>query len=154
MVTPRCTELRGFGQCIISTEYNGDLGFCVQGKNNGGPVGNSEVVYLSNCSSGGQQSSEMNYYSNSGQSKNGERPAATAQVMQNRYITWEGNKVIGTFPDGNHFTSQITDHNGPVDSVKGSGSNNYHAFTCHQDSPYLLYSAGAQTCTRVYYCVP
>jgi len=28
MVAPTCHEEKGFGQCIVSTQYNGDLGFC------------------------------------------------------------------------------------------------------------------------------
>jgi chitinase len=112
-----------------------------------------EIVYLCNCYlSDGQKSSEMNYYSKTSLSQHGERPAATAVVATDGTVTWEGHPVVGTFPDGNHFTSKITDHNGPDGAVKGSGFNDYHQFTCRQDSGRLLYSDGNKSCYSIYYC--
>jgi hypothetical protein len=94
----------------------------------------------------------MNYYPKGAQSTNGEHPAATAQVAQNGTTTWEGNIVVGTFPDRDKFVSKITDHNGPVYSRKGTGANDYHPFTCMQDSYRVLYRDGDKTCNAVYYC--
>jgi chitinase len=86
------------------------------------PTVDPEIVYLCNCYlSDGQKSSEMNYYPKTSLSQHGERPAATAVVATDGTVTWEGHPVVGTFPDGDHFTSNITDHNGPVGAVKGSG---------------------------------
>jgi len=84
----------------------------------------------------------MDYYSKTSQSQHGEQPGAIAVVATNGTVTWEGQPVVGTFPDGNHFTSNFTDHNGPVGAVKGSGFNDFHQFTCRQDSGRLLYSSG------------
>ncbi len=117
------------------------------------PTVDPEIVYLCNCYlSDGQKSSEMNYYPKTSPSQHGERPAATAVVATDGTVTWEGQPVVGTFPDGNHFTSNITDHNGPVGAVKGSGFNDYHQFTCRQDSGRLLYSDGNKSCYSIYYC--
>ncbi len=117
------------------------------------PTVDPEIVYLCNCYlSDGQKSSEMNYYPKTSLSQHGERPAATAVVATDGTVTWEGQSVVGTFPDGNHFTSNITDHNGPVGAVKGSGFNDYHQFTCRQDSGRLLYSDGNKSCYSIYYC--
>jgi chitinase len=117
------------------------------------PTLDPEIVYLCNCYlSDGQKSSEMNYYPKTSLSQHGERPAATAVVATDGTVTWEGHPVVGTFPDGNHFTSNITDHNGPVGAVKGSGFNDYHQFTCRQDSGRLLYSDGNKSCYSIYYC--
>ena len=112
-----------------------------------------EIVYLCNCSlSDGQKSSEMNYYPKTSLSQHGERPAATAVVATKGTVTWEGHQVVGKFADGNHFTSNITDHDGPVGAVKGSGFNDYRQFTCRQDSGRLLYSDGNKSCYSIYYC--
>jgi hypothetical protein len=117
------------------------------------PTIDPEIVYLCNCYlSDGQKSSEMNYYPKTSLSQHGERPAATAVVAIDGTVTWEGHPVVGTFPDGNHFTSNITDHNGPVGAVKGSGFNDYHQFTCRQDSGRLLYEDGNKSCFSIYYC--
>jgi hypothetical protein len=117
------------------------------------PTIDPEIVYLCNCYlSDGQKSSEMNYYPKTSLSQHGERPAATAVVATDGTVTWEGHPVVGTFPDGNHFTSNITDHNGPVGAVKGSGFNDYHQFTCRQDSGRLLYEDGNKSCYSIYYC--
>jgi hypothetical protein len=94
----------------------------------------------------------MNYYANTQLSQHGESPGATAQVSQNGFVIWEGQTVVGTFPDRDQFTSVITNHNGPVGSVKGLGRNNFHAFVCRQDNLRVLYSDGNKTCNSVYYC--
>jgi len=117
------------------------------------PTVDPEIVYLCNCySSDGQKSSEMDYYPKTSLSQHGEPPAAIAVVATNGTVTWEGHPVVGTFPDGNHFTSNITDHNGPVGAVKGSGFNDERQFTCRQDSGRLLYSDGNKSCYSIYYC--
>jgi hypothetical protein len=115
---------------------------------------NTEVVYLSNCESSQGKSSEMNYYRYVADSKNGQQPEATAVVAHGQTVTWEGQPIVGEFPDKNRFTSNITDHNGPLLSVKGSGSNIYHGFTCYQDNYRALYRDGDKTCNSVYFCVP
>jgi len=117
------------------------------------PTVDTEIVCLCNCYlSDGQKSSEMNYYPKTSASQHGERPAATAVVATKGTVTWEGHQVVGKFADGNHFTSNITDHDGPVGAVKGSGFNDYRQFTCRQDSGRLLYSDGNKSCYSIYYC--
>src|SRR5262249_18139729 len=115
------------------------------------PTVDPEIVYLCNCySSNGEKSSEMNYYPKTSLSQHGERPAATAVVAIDRTVTWEGHPIVGTFPDGNHFTSNITDHNGPIGAIKGSGFNDERQFTCRQDSGHLLYTDGNKSCYSIY----
>jgi hypothetical protein len=94
----------------------------------------------------------MDYYPKTSVSQHGEQPAAIAVVATNGTVTWEGHPVVGTFPDGNHFTSNITDHNDPDGAVKGSGFNDQRQFTCRQDSGRALYSNGNKTCYSIYYC--
>lgn len=116
--------------------------------NNTGP----EVVFLSNCQDRRGWSSEMNWYPHEQATKNGEYPQATAIITPAQTVNWEGQSIVGKFPDGNEFTSNITDHNGPLFAVKGSGFNHFHGFTCHQDNFRVLYHVGDNTCHAVYYC--
>jgi hypothetical protein len=96
----------------------------------------------------------MNYYRHISLAKKGEQPEASAIVTQGRYATWEGRRSVGEFADKNKFTADITDLNGPVGSVKGSGSNAFHGFVCRQDDLHVLYRNKDKICKAVLYCQP
>jgi hypothetical protein len=124
-----------------------------------GSFDDSEVLYLSNCEySDSHISSEMNYYRHLQRSQNGELPDATTVVMFGANIVWERQHLSGRFRDGNTFRVFIDDHDGPNFSIKGYGSNDYHGFTCRQDSVQFLYKDVAtnvtKTCRSIYYCQP
>jgi hypothetical protein len=118
------------------------------------PAGNPEIVYLSNCEANGQKSSEMDYYPNTTQSQNQQPPAASTQVALKQTVIWEGRGVVGTFQDGNHFTSRIITHDGPFGGIAGTGFNDFHSFNCRKDTGRVLYRQSGKTCTSIYYCQP
>jgi hypothetical protein len=118
--------------------------------------GQTEVVYLSNCTTGvgAIQSSEMDYYRDAG-SSTGYQPGAVAQVGQpnGRYVDWSAQLWAGRFPDGDVFMSNITKSGVGVD---GTGHNNYHSFTCYGEIGPIgryLYTNFPKTCLAQYECI-
>ena len=82
-----------------------------------------EIVYLTDC--GEYVYSTMAYYSNAGGSGNGIYPNALA--FFDWVVRWEGSTMVGTYPDGNKFTSEISwgADNLNLGDVAGTGSNKY-----------------------------
>jgi hypothetical protein len=122
--------------------------------------GQTEVVYLSNCTTGlgTIKSSEMDYYSDYGSSV-GHQPEAIAQVGQpigpyGSYVNWSAGLQAGRFPDGDVFVSNITKTG--VGDVDGTGHNNYHSFACYGEAGPIgryLYDNGPKTCMSQYECL-
>lgn len=90
----------------------------------GDPVDlNTEIVYLTDC--GEYVYSTMGYYSKAGNSGNGQVPEALASF--DWVVRWEGSTMVGTFPDGDTFTSMINwgaDHLN-LGAYAGTGANKY-----------------------------
>lgn len=85
-----------------------------------------EIVYLTDC--GEYVYSTMAYYPKAGESSNGIYQGALA--FFDWVVRWEGSNMVGTYPDGNKFTSNINwgaDHLG-LGEFAGTGFNNFRKY--------------------------
>lgn len=117
-----------------------------------GARGHEETVTLSNCkNSNGVLSSQMGYYPGSPQFPTEQPTIATIQTGST--VVWEGNTVIGTFPDGNTFTSHIVSPKGPDQSYAGPANNKQGGFYCYHHAQASIYTdPQGNTCNMIYYC--
>jgi hypothetical protein len=94
----------------------------------------------------------MNYYPKTSLSQHGERPAATAVVATDGTVTWEGQPVVGTFPDGNQFTSIS-----PITTVllapsKDRASTIITSSRAAKIAAACCIANGNKSCYSIYYC--
>ncbi|KAH6649382.1 hypothetical protein F5144DRAFT_4192 [Chaetomium tenue] len=128
----------------------------------------TEIVYLTNCRNlvscctPEAHSSRIAYYPVSGQSQNGEQPAANNEctVDSSNYTWWEQDGKHCSFPTGVTFTTHIDSdaQSRPLYSWSGWGTNGFKNFNCYRDNGRKLYERSgpewAFLCNVVYYCVP
>jgi len=123
------------------------------------PRSSTERVFLAYCL-GGYPGSEMLYYSNDAESRTGQKPDDVAFINPDAAILspFEGHTVVGIFPSGEVFTTEITPgaENIANFAYAGTGQNQYHQFSCYKDDNRLLWQGMdgeyEQACYSQYYC--
>jgi hypothetical protein len=120
---------------------------------------NPEVVYLVNCNNPGTNNwySEMAYYSDWANSRQGQLPQDEALVDIQTYIEWETgtqqNPITGQFPDGDTFSAWDLIGGVAPGTQTGEGANKFTSFACYREAGELLFTLpNHYNCYAVYSC--
>ncbi len=133
-----------FGQPIGSNETR------IIGKT---AVNDYEVVYLCDCRNGvGGGSSEMAYYSDFRNSRNGQAPMAIAVTTSSHLATWDDHTVSGRFSDGTIFSVWDLNSNVAKGGSTGQARVDLSSFQCWSEGSEEQYASNGRACNRIYSC--